>query len=80
MFDDGFSLHVVQHRANHLGRVLTVIEKRNEIGDRPFEINIVFPERVIGIDEQSLGAILSAHVFMITAPSRIRGFDRLVSV
>ena len=78
VFDDGFSLHVVQHQPNHLGRALAVVEKRNELRDRPFEINVVFPESVISIDEQSLGAILFPHVFMITAPGRIRRFDRLV--
>src|SRR5713226_4473263 len=67
VLDDGFSLHVVQHQANHFGGVLAMIEERYELGDRPLEIDVVFPERVIGIDEQSLGAILSPHVFMITA-------------
>src|SRR5260370_12559549 len=67
VLDDGFSLHVVQHQANHLGRVLAMVEERYKLGDRPLEIDVVFPECVIGIDEQSLGAILSPHVFMITA-------------
>ena len=80
VFDDGFSLDVIQHQPNHLGRVLAVVEKRNEIGDRAFEIDVIFPQSVIGIDEQSLGAILSPHLFMITALGRIRRFDRLVSV
>jgi hypothetical protein len=31
-----------------------VIQEGNEIGDRPFEVNVVLPERVIGIDEQVL--------------------------
>src|SRR5258708_2562030 len=68
VLDDGFPLHVVQHQANHLGGVLTMVEKRYELGNRPLEIDVVFPERVIGIDEQSLGVILSSHVIMITAP------------
>jgi hypothetical protein len=42
-----------------------MVEERNELGNRPFEIDVVFPERVIGIDEQSLGAVLSPHLFMI---------------
>jgi hypothetical protein len=58
--------------------VLAVVEERNKFYNRPFEINVVFPERVIGIDEQSLGAILFPHVFMIAAPDRIRRFDKLV--
>ena len=80
VLDDGIPLHIVQHQPNRLGRMLAMVEERNELRDRPLEINVVFPERVIGIDEQSLGPVLSPHVFMITAPERIRGFDRLVSV
>jgi hypothetical protein len=57
-----------------------MVEERNELRDRPFEIDVVFPERVIGIDEQSLGAIFPTHVFMITASGRNRGFDKLVFV
>jgi hypothetical protein len=48
--------------------------------NRPFEVDVIFPERVIGIDEQSLSAIFPTHLFMITAPGRIRGFDKLVFV
>src|SRR5271170_781338 len=48
-----------------------MIQKRNKLGDRALEINIIFPERVIGIDEQSLGAILSPHISMIMARSGI---------
>jgi hypothetical protein len=46
--------------------VFAVVEKRDELGDRPFKINIVFPERVIGVNEQSLGAVFSPHFLMIT--------------
>src|SRR5208282_2502486 len=60
-------LHVVQYQANRLRRVFAMVEERNELGDRSFEIDVVFPERIIGIDEQSLGAVLSPHEFMITA-------------
>ncbi len=57
-----------------------MVEERNELCDRPFEINVIFPERVIGIDKQRLGIILSPHGFMITAPGRIHGFDKLVFI
>ena len=63
--NDRFSLNVVQHHPNHFGRVFAMVEERNELGNRPFEIDVVFPERVIGIDEQSLSAILSGHPPMI---------------
>jgi hypothetical protein len=33
-----------------------VIEKRNEIRDGAIEVNVVFPERIVGIDEERLGA------------------------
>src|ERR1039457_7286252 len=41
------------------------------------EIDVIFPERVIGIDEQSLGAVLFKHLFMITAPG---GFTTLINL
>jgi hypothetical protein len=44
-----------------------MIEERNKVGNCPLKINIVFPKRVIGIDEQCLEAIVSGHAFIITA-------------
>ena len=52
VLDDGFPLHVVQHQPNRLGRVFAMVEERNKLGDRPLEIDVIFPERVIGIDEK----------------------------
>ena len=60
--------------------MFAMVEERNELCDRPFEVDVVFPERVIGIDEQSLGAIFPTHEFIITGPGPIHGFDRLVSL
>jgi hypothetical protein len=34
-----------------------MVQKRNEIRDGALEVNVVLPERVIGIDEQRLGTI-----------------------
>jgi hypothetical protein len=34
-----------------------MVEKRNEICDGAFEINVIFPKRVVGIDEQRLRAV-----------------------
>jgi hypothetical protein len=31
-----------------------VIQERNEVGDGAFKVNIIFPERVIRVDEQDL--------------------------
>jgi hypothetical protein len=55
-----------------------MVEKGNKFRDRPFEINVVFPERVIGIDEQRLSSVLVRHVLIITAPAGLRAFDKLV--
>ena len=55
MFHDAFALHVVENFAHLLGRELVMIEKRNEAGDGPLEVNVVLPERVVGINEKRLG-------------------------
>jgi hypothetical protein len=33
-----------------------MVQKRNEIRNGPLEVNVVLPQRVIGIDEQGLWA------------------------
>src|SRR5277367_2413283 len=65
MLDDRISLYVIQYEPDLLRGVLAMIEKRNELYNRPLEINVVFPECVIGVDEQGLGAVLFAHASMI---------------
>jgi hypothetical protein len=35
-----------------------MIEERNELLDGPLEINIVLPERVVGVDEEGLVLVL----------------------
>ena len=34
-----------------------VIEKRNEAGDRPLEVDVVLPERVVGVDQEGLSLV-----------------------
>src|ERR1017187_9078083 len=48
------ALDFVKCVANFVRRVLMVIQKGDEIGDRPLEVDVVLPERVIGVDEQVL--------------------------
>ena len=55
MCHDAFALHVVEHFAHLLGRELVMIQKGNEAGDGPLEVNVVLPERVVGVDEEGLG-------------------------
>jgi hypothetical protein len=37
------------------GRKFVMIEKRNKLPNRPFEIYVVLPQRVVGVDEEGLG-------------------------
>ena len=48
------ALHVVQHLAHLVGRELAMVEKGNEVGNRALEVDVVFPERVVRINEQVL--------------------------
>jgi hypothetical protein len=57
---DTFALHIVEHLAHLFGRKLVVIEKRNKLGDRPLKVDVIFPERIVSVDEQSLGIQLLA--------------------
>jgi hypothetical protein len=57
MLLDVLPFNVVQHMPDFVGSVLVVVEKGNEIGDCPLEVDIVFPERVIGVDEQVLARL-----------------------
>src|SRR5262245_9811748 len=54
---DALPLHIVKNLAHLLGRVFLMVQERNEPCNRTLEIDIVLPERVIGIDEQSLRVI-----------------------
>ncbi len=51
---DGFALHSVEGLAHFGGRVRVVIQIADEGSDGALEVDIVFPEGVVGIDEQSL--------------------------
>ena len=55
MLHDAFALHVVEHFAHLLGRELVMIQKRDEAGDGALEVDVVLPERVVGVDEEGLG-------------------------
>ena len=57
MADDGLALHLVQHFAHLLGRVFVMIQERDEVGDGALKVDVVLPQRIVGIDEQRLRAI-----------------------
>src|SRR5271170_4818583 len=54
MYLNGFTLDLIELTAHFVRCVGVVVEMRDEIGDRLFKMDIVFPQRVIGIDEQGL--------------------------
>lgn len=51
---DGGPFDAVEALADLLGGVDTVVEIGDEGGDGALEVDVVFPERVVGIDEQGL--------------------------
>ena len=72
-------LSIIQNFPYLLRRVFAMIKKRNEASDGALEINIVLPERVIGIDEQGLSAILPVHTSNHSASGDRGEFDKLES-
>ena len=60
VFDDAFALDIIEHLAHLLGRELVMVEERNETGDGALEVDVVLPESVVGVDEESLGGQASS--------------------
>ena len=51
---DGFTFDLIEMAAHFFRCMGVVVEMRDEIGDRPFKMDVVFPQRVISIHEQGL--------------------------
>src|SRR5690242_142275 len=51
---DGFALHLIQEQPHLLSRKMLMIQPLDKFRDRLFEINVVFPKGVVGINQQSL--------------------------
>ncbi len=60
VFHNAIALHVIEHFAHLLGRELVMIQERDEARDGALEIDVVLPQRVVGVDEESLGDKLLA--------------------
>jgi len=56
VFDDAFALDVVEDFADSFGREFVIIEERDEARDGAFEVDVVLPERVVGVDEEGWGS------------------------
>ena len=55
VLDDAFALDIIEDFANMIGSELVVIEEFDEASDGALEVDVVLPERVVGVDEESLG-------------------------
>lgn len=54
MGDDGGVLDAIEVAANLFGSVDAVIKVGDEASDGALEVDVVFPEGVVGVDEQGL--------------------------
>src|SRR5581483_1331314 len=54
MGDDALALDFIQDFADFRRRPLALIQKRNKFRNCPLKIDIVFPERIVGIDQEIL--------------------------
>ena len=63
--EDGFALDCVEGLAHFGGRVLVVVQIADEGGDGALEVDVVFPERIVGIDEQGLAGRKLGHGVMV---------------
>jgi hypothetical protein len=54
MGNDALALHIVENFAYLLGGKLVMIEKRNKLRDGALKVNVILPERVVGVDEEGL--------------------------
>ena len=54
VLDDAFALDIIEHLADLLRRELVMVEEGNETSDRALEVDVVFPEGVVGVDEEGL--------------------------
>jgi hypothetical protein len=52
--EDGFAFDSIQSLSDFSGRVLVVIEIADEGRDGALEVDVVFPEGVVGVDEERL--------------------------
>ena len=51
---NGGVLDTIEVATDFFGRVDAMVEVGDEAGDGPFEVDVVFPESVVGVDEQGL--------------------------
>src|SRR5580658_9155220 len=73
--DDALALHVIEHLAHLLRREFVVVEKRNEAGDCPLKINIIFPKRIVRVDQKCLWKQSSSSRLLANKKMQKRGHE-----
>src|SRR5262249_13883998 len=56
VLQDVFPLNVVQEKADLLRAHVLVVEALDKAGNGALKVDVVFPERVVGVDEEILGS------------------------
>ena len=59
---DGGVLTTIEMVANLFGRVDSVVEIADEGGDGTLEVDVVLPERVVGVDEEGLAGGMTSDL------------------
>ena len=72
MSQDGFALDSIKRLANLGRRVFMVIEEADECSNGALEVDVVFPERIVCIDEQILACGKLRHVSMVKPLDKLR--------
>ena len=72
--EDGFALDFVELLADLLGGVFVVVEVGDEGGDGALEVDVVFPEGVVGVDEQGLAGGKSGGGWSLGHGDFVSGF------
>src|SRR6185312_13484921 len=52
---DRLALDLIQKCTDFMRRQVLMVQPLNEVGNGLVKVNIVFPERVVGVNEQGLG-------------------------
>ena len=73
MHRDVHTLDLVERGANLLARHLGVAEEINEFLDRPLEVDVVLPERVVAVDQEKLASGRACHPPKATLAGTGRG-------
>src|SRR5690348_10171250 len=55
MRNNALAFDIVENLANFSRRPLLMIQKRNEVSNRAFKINIVFPKGIVSVNQKGLG-------------------------